>query len=1016
MKTVKRRAPKHTRAPAKPGFQFTTPEIDAALAAGTHTEELKAYFGPGRFPELRQMRPAARRGNRRGPRVLVLPGIMGSTLGSTGRIFDHVIWLNPFNIALGEALQLALTPDGAGRHGSLDAIPYYYYFLRQTLKAEGFDVAYHHYDWRKGFAALGAELAAKILADPAGEVNLVAHSMGGLVVRAALKANPAAAARVKRFIMLGTPNHGSFNIVQVLTGGYDICRRVDQMDPRHSLAELTEQVFFTFPGMYQMLPFEATFGNADVFDAGKYPGTFARPRADQLAAARQVPAVFADPSPNWYLVAGKGVDTIIGATFEPNRVTFETAKTGDGAVPLRSAALPGVKTRLVDAEHADLPNADAVRAHVIDLLHTEPAEWAGVEPPTDRGRATGRFTDADLRTAPVQVTTPPAKRTAPSAAIAFRDLAAGVFAPPPAPPAPIGEPGAAPTPSGDDLSLRGLAVSFRRRRRLDLKLVRGSVWDLDVPAGVVGVFRNVRPEGATTALDQQMAGAVGDLIARRMFGADPGQVFILPTPGHRVGPNLAVFVGLGEFDRFTDESHRFAAANTVRMLARCRVDEFATILFGSNAGRGVPGAVENLVRGFLDGLEDADPAFRFRRIVICEVDQQRYDEARRTVRRLATSGFFGDVDVAFDEEDLTPPPVPADVRAASPPAAGPIAYLYARGTPTGDKLQLDLSLLAPAGGTALQGRPRDVATAQLGALLKTIDSSSFDVAKFGKALTDLVLPAEIAAALADPAVKDSHLTVVHDREAARLPWETIRLGNHIPARGAGLSRRYVTDLPVAKWLLRRREDVRLNVLLVANPLDDLKGADKEAEAIRKLFDGRETVRTTSVTKGDATRERLLGLFGSGDYDVIHYAGHAAFDADDPGNSGVVCANEERLTGRDLAALPALPALFFANACESGRVRKAGDAATRIQRTVSFAEAFLVNGISQFIGTYWPVGDNSAETFATTFYSAVVEKRSIGDALVGARTAVAKLSENARDWADYMHYGDPRFALKVDRRG
>src|SRR5262245_44550550 len=112
MKTRSRSRPTRSHKVARPGFQFTTPEIDAALAAGTHQEELKAYFGAEKLPELRKLRTAARRGVRGGPRVLVLPGIMGSTLGSPGRLFDHVIWLNPFNIALGEAFELALDDDG----------------------------------------------------------------------------------------------------------------------------------------------------------------------------------------------------------------------------------------------------------------------------------------------------------------------------------------------------------------------------------------------------------------------------------------------------------------------------------------------------------------------------------------------------------------------------------------------------------------------------------------------------------------------------------------------------------------------------------------------------------------------------------------------------------------------------------------------------------------------------------------------------------------------------------------
>lgn len=68
-------------------------------------------------------------------------------------------------------------------------------------------------------------------------------------------------------------------------------------------------------------------------------------------------------------------------------------------------------------------------------------------------------------------------------------------------------------------------------------------------------------------------------------------------------------------------------------------------------------------------------------------------------------------------------------------------------------------------------------------------------------------------------------------------------------------------------------------------------------------------------------------------------------------------------------------------------------------------------ISQFIGTYWPVGDASAAMFAKTFYGEVLRGAAIGPALVAARQVIADGKATPWDWADFMHYGDPKFALK-----
>jgi len=52
---------------------------------------------------------------------------------------------------------------------------------------------------------------------------------------------------------------------------------------------------------------------------------------------------------------------------------------------------------------------------------------------------------------------------------------------------------------------------------------------------------------------------------------------------------------------------------------------------------------------------------------------------------------------------------------------------------------------------------------------------------------------------------------------------------------------------------------------------------------------------------------------SGKYDVIHYAGHAYFDAHLPSRSGILCHGREVLSGAELAGLGNLPGLVFFNA-------------------------------------------------------------------------------------------------------
>ena len=85
--------------------------------------------------------------------------------------------------------------------------------LKLQLRIHGYDASFHPYDWRLGLDELGAQLASRIAAADK-PVNLVAHSMGGLVARAAARILPRRL--IRKLIMLGTPNAGSFASVQTL--------------------------------------------------------------------------------------------------------------------------------------------------------------------------------------------------------------------------------------------------------------------------------------------------------------------------------------------------------------------------------------------------------------------------------------------------------------------------------------------------------------------------------------------------------------------------------------------------------------------------------------------------------------------------------------------------------------------------------------------------------------------------------------------------------------------------------
>jgi hypothetical protein len=550
--------------------------------------------------------------------------------------------------------------------------------------------------------------------------------------------------------------------------------------------------------------------------------------------------------------------------------------------------------------------------------------------------------------------------------------------------------------------------------RLEIRLIHGNIVSVDSAAWVLGICQDVTPSGAARDVDARLDGAISQFTARRLFSGAAGEVFMLPAHRHPVPVEAVVFAGLGAFDRLTFDVQQFVSENVIRTLIHARMDEFACVIFGTRSGSSVESALESMLRGFVCGIRDADNDSRFRRIVICEIDAKRVARIGTGIRRLLSSPLFDGFDVVFDERNLVARALShrervgeARVRAPRPPAPPDPIYLLIRR----DRGVLHTSLLTAGDKATVITGEKTFSNIALDNHLMRLASLDFDIdelRRFGLALTRMVLPRDLLAVL--DTMRNRHLVVVHDRESSQIPWETLVLSRNItPALVGGMSRRYVAgNLSIAKWLEQRRREKTLSVLLVANPTSDLPSADSEGRRLEELAKQHPGVRLTTLRRKQATKASLLKLFQSGEFDLVHYAGHAFFDADTPEASGIVCAGDQVLSGRELSGLGNLPSLVFFNACEAGRIRRASTR-KRAQISAGLAEAFLCGGVANYVGTYWPVGDESASTFAASFYRDLLGGRSIGDALLAARNKLYRA--DSIDWADYIHYGDYGFSLK-----
>ncbi len=916
-------------------------------------------------------------GMRGGPRVLILPGIMGSTIGRLRKNgSEDVTWFDPLEIAQGQLIKLAL--PGGNRYVPLGVLRFAYERLRLLLRIAGFDAVFHPYDWRRDLAWSGRELADRLLRERRQEVILIGHSMGGLVARAAL-AHPGAD-RIARVIQLGTPNRGAFVAVQALCGSYPLVRRLALLDLKHDALDLASRMLTTFPGLCALLPAASVCKNFDPFDAEQWPEG-PRPSVSLLQTTSAAIESLPPPDERFALIAGFGQDTVLGLCRRNRKLEYGRGPAGDGTVPLALAHWPGLPTWYAEESHGSLPGNTEVGRAVIDLARGETTTALPHVLPRRRGAPTLWQEEV---------------RAAPAAKVDWNDLSereqreflhefVGVA-----------HPAAASRPTAE----RGAAA-----KPVELAFIEGSVTQSGASALVLGAFANVEPAGAAQAIDRILHGAISDLARRRAISAAAGEVFVLPVGRRGLAAKLVVFAGLGDFGRYGPDVQRLAAANVTRTLALAGVDDFAMVLWGTASGADAADAARAQLEGVLTALGDLAPELRLKRITIISRNAQRLHAARRVAEDLLRLHPSAPL-LRLLPDKKRAPQKPAR---APKPAATPLAWLFVQETAG----QMRAALLGPVPkATALVATRRlDLRALEREHARLVPGMAVSELENFGERLAQLLLPEEIAEAL--PSIKSTPLVVVHDSASAHWPWEALFINGWAPAADKGLSRRYAAEgMSVAKWREQRRRERELNVLLVINPTGDLPGAIEESERVAKMLAQLPGAGITAIRGGDATRARLLAEFRSGDYDAIHFAGHAYFDSAAPAASGILCAGGRVLSGADLASLDSVPALVFFNACESGRLRSAVKPLRQLDRSVGFAEAFLRGGVANFIGTWWPVSDAAATAFATTLYHDLAKGHSIGTALNASRSAVRALP--SADWANYLHYGSFDFTLKSGR--
>ncbi len=945
-----------------------------------------------------------KRGNLPQPVVYILPGIMGTHLSVKG----NRIWLDAFDLARGGMVDLAFGRPNV-QPEALVGLAYgkLVDFLSATHEVIPFP-----FDWRKSILEEAGRFAKTLeakLKQTDQPIRIIAHSMGGLVTRAMIGLRSDLWEELckrdgARFIMLGTPNKGSYQIPRVIFGQDKTFRTLALIDIKNSAQQLLD-IVVRFPGLLQLLPMDEggpwnfvepdTWNNFPQGDKARW----VKPRKEDLDQVREFRRVLAsgtnkirDWDPIIY-VAGSAPDAPTGVEIGDKggkrEIVFRGTNQGDGTVPWDSGILPEMKKDRIyymDVPHGGLANHKPSFAAIYELLNEGTTSQLEKTPPGYNRSLEDNYI---LRGDPVEI-----------------------------------------YPSQQDLESIMLGTAPLQHKAPAVKPVKVSVFHgnlsfCELPVAV-GHYEGDGLYSAERDLDYHLN---GKLSIRHQLGRYPGREgsveVVLNDSGKK--PGGAIIVGLGKAGELTPRKLSASFANALREFGVKAAEQelvkngevkIATLLIGTGS-TGL--SVRNAVDALLNGVTRANRSFaqmsrdgyniRIAEIQIVELFKDQAVQAvwaldpfkqneEFTVTATLQTLQGGWRRIAYEEPKgwwnrIT-------IRAAEDASASLIFSV-----PT-DRARTEDSLLE------VQRRNMDRLIAQ------AVKSPNWNQS-LATALFELMIPNGLKGSFKDL----SSVLFVVDREAARYPWELLydpyaEEGNPLVIQ-AGMIRQFSTTV-----FRERVNDVHnKNVMVVGNPANtppefaSLPGAEQEGMLVAAKFrDKRFDVQTAIHTDSSTIMSQLF----SKDYRVLHLAGHGAFEypykeseeSEPETFTGMVLGEGVFLTASEISKKTNIPELVFINCCHLGKLSsdvKEIHSPAYNKFAASLSEELIKMGVKAVVAAGWAVDDAAALTFAEEFYNHLLNGSSFGEAVQKARKVTYDMhKDRTNTWGAYQCYGDPEYRL------
>lgn len=1002
------------------------------------------------------------------PVVVVLPGIMGSHLAVNR---SDRVWFDPLDIARGGLDRISWGQPGVEAwelfemsYGEACA------HLSRTHRVERFP-----YDWRQPLDVLGERLGEFLdqLLKQTGDqvpIRLLAHSMGGLVVRACIyKRGPVMdtlmAREGARLIMLGTPNQGAHSMVENLIGKGDTLRTLVRLDFKHDMQQVLDTVS-AFRGALQLLPkpgFEDTF-QGDGSGGHRYDYQKARtwtelkskltdfwfgdgrcgtPSQEALDAGawlwerdqRAVPALPLRYEKKSIYLFGVARNTVCGVREEPHndgtRIRMVGTTRGDGTVTWDSGRIGGIGSfYYMPVQHGDmLSTAEHFKA-LTELLQAGGTTLLSQQPPATRA--------AEPHGPVIYDAGPP---TTADADAAQRTVAGA--------------------------SLRN-RLPARSRRRLAVAVKAMDLRFLAKPI-MVGHYEQDPIAGPEALIDRELLG--GDLSKRYNLGLYAGPrgttTVVLRTPaegeqrrGYLTG---AVVTGLGRYEGTLSAADLTEAVHTgaLRYLLQVvdvlgkedREVSLASLLLGYNSSANLSPAasVEAMVRGvmqanvrfceitglnirigsldivelYIDTAISAVYALRQMEerlrgladkhgtaLVVCR-ELLPGEGMRHRLISESVSSYWPRL-VVTDADRSDEPVMAAARRVGDPPPATMVA----------DRLRfMYVGTRARAEAVVQQRQPGLVE-----ALVKQQISDPVWDEDFGRMLFQLMVPHDFK----DAARQLDRVVMVVDSQTANLPWELMLADG--PARAderthdderlpLSLKAAMVRQLSSTHFRPQVLQSGLRNALVIGNPsvqgfeaafgpagAPSLPGAAREAAAVADALAkiGYKVEPVIGVEGGELpAASTVLATLYREPWRILHIAGHGVFD--------LPHADGRRRSGVLLsdgllitaAEIAAMEVVPDLVFLNCCHLGQVDGGRNSNKLAGSVARELIDIGVRCVVVAGWAVNDVSALRFGEAFYKELLARRQpFGMAVFRARRTTRDASPSDITWGAYQAYGDP----------